>query len=94
MSVEAIPPGNDDEVVELFGPEALVLHRENLQRKLAELSIRVVEANQEYHECIEDIMKVNTALRNAGVNTYELAVKLQAAAGPQSAIEDYGRSTE
>lgn len=92
MSVNAISPENGNEVAELFGPEALVLHRENLQRKLAELSIRVVEANKEYHECIESILKVNELLRGTNVNSYELASKLQAATNPLSAIKDYGRS--
>jgi hypothetical protein len=81
MSVDAINPSTAHEVVALHGPEALVIHRKNLQRRLGEASSRLCDATKEYNDCISEILATNEALMRAGIDTNALGRELQAGIG-------------
>ncbi len=75
-------------VVELFGPDDLLLRHEALQAELGKWSRLVVEANQGYHDCIQQILHSAELLRNAGVDTTELARTRDATVPPGAAINN------
>ncbi|GEM_PF-6483077 len=80
-------------VVELFGPDALLLRHQELQAELGKWSRLVVEANEGYNGCIREILRVAEVLRNAGVDTTELVQRRDAAVPPDAAINGYGAGT-
>lgn len=77
MSVEAVDPGVSTEVIELFGTEALIARRRRLQAALGEASIELVRANQAYNQLIQDIIQTNAAIREQGLDPYQVAQQLE-----------------
>lgn len=77
MSVEAVDPGVSTEVIELFGAEALIARRRRLQAALGEASIELVRANQAYNQLIQDIIQTNAAIREQGLDPYQVAQQLE-----------------
>lgn len=90
MSVEAIHPEVPGEVIELFGTEALIVRRKQLQQKLGRISVQLNEANREYNACIQEIIELNGRLASEGVDTNALATELQRDVLAHAAINDYG----
>lgn len=78
-------------VIGLFGAEALIAKRASLQQRLGNVSVRLNEASQEYNSCIAEIIEVNTALRQQGVDTDALARDLQHQVPREAAVEGYGQ---
>ena len=77
MSVEAVDPRVSTEVIELFGAEALIARRRRLQAALGEASIELVRANQAYNQLIQDIIQTNAAIREQGLDPYQVAQQLE-----------------
>jgi uncharacterized membrane protein len=77
-------------VIGLFGAEALMAKRAALQQRLGRASIQLNEASQEYHACISEMIEVNMALREQGVDTNALANELQRDVPAGAAVEGYG----
>ena len=77
MSVEAVDPRVSTEVIELFGAEALIARRRRLQAALGEASIELVRANQVYNQLIQDIIQTNAAIREQGLDPYQVAQQLE-----------------
>lgn len=90
MSAEALYPEETGEVIELFGVEGLLLRRKQLQQQLGGASVRLTEANREYHDCIQEIIQVNGRLLAEGVDTNALGQELQQAVPANAAVNDYG----
>lgn len=77
MSIEAVDPGVSSEVIELFGAEALIARRRRLQAALGEASIELTRANQVYNQLIQDMIQTNAAIREQGLDPYEVAQQLE-----------------
>ena len=77
-------------VIGLFGVEALVAKRTALQQRLGQASLRLNEANTDYNSCIHEIIEVNMALREHGVDTDAIGRELQKPAASSTAVEGYG----
>jgi hypothetical protein len=90
MSVEALGSSETGEIIDLFGVEALLLRRKQLQQRLGGASVRLNEANREYHDCIQEIIQVNGRLLAEGVDTNALGRELQQDVPANAAVNDYG----
>lgn len=90
MSADAIHSEIPGEVIELFGAEALVVRRRQLQQKLGGISVRLNQASQEYNACIHEIIELNGHLAAEGVDTNALASELQRDPPANAAVNDYG----
>ena len=57
------------EVSEIFSNEQLLQRRVDLHHQLGQLSTELCRVQQEYHGCIENILKTGNELRERGVDT-------------------------
>lgn len=64
------------EVTGLFDDEALKQRRVDLHHDLGRISANLCEVQQEYHDCITDILKVNEELRQRGIDTAEIEAQI------------------
>lgn len=90
MSVDAIHPEVPGEVIELFGAEALIMRRRQLQQKLGRVSVQLNEINQAYSACIHELIELNARLAAEGVDTNALGMELQRDVPAHAAVNDYG----
>lgn len=91
MSVDALYPKVPGEVIELFGAEALIDRRKQLQQRLGGISVRLNDVSQEYNACIQEIIELNGRLAAEGVDTNALGRELQRDVPANAAVNGYDR---